>query len=244
MDVYTLEAPQGLSKEHALPYPNVFNIVNSADVFTYLAPQAYDLYRCGIDIDIQNQNVDEWLKEGGEELPAFVPVQDDVILPTVTADSEQEFIAVLLSELMKELPEGYPSFVTRAMYAETVQDSLCYLLELYMKMNGDDRDSLIESCKGLFATLLSDEDITLSSSVQMVLHSTSLYSKLLAVLTNGNVAYNDTMLQQSFMTAIQLVMTRYEIITFCMNHADNCKRMLAMHEPNVTKLLLEHYGEN
>ena len=47
---YTFNTPRGLIAEHATPFPNVFNIVNSADIVTYIAPEQYDMYRCGRDI--------------------------------------------------------------------------------------------------------------------------------------------------------------------------------------------------
>lgn len=97
---YTFATPRSLIIEHAKPYPNVFNHVSKADMVTYIAPEAYELYRCGTDKilfdcdkskyivkkDAQNKYddytkyqvsytsvIDKWLKEFSSEteLPAF-----------------------------------------------------------------------------------------------------------------------------------------------------------------------------
>ena len=56
---YTFGTPRGLCAEHAIAFPNVFNIFTSADVVTYIAPEIYGMYRCGRDINIYDpQNSD------------------------------------------------------------------------------------------------------------------------------------------------------------------------------------------
>lgn len=56
---YTFGTPRGLCAEHAIAFPNVFNIYSSADVVTYIAPEIYGMYRCGKDINIYDpQNSD------------------------------------------------------------------------------------------------------------------------------------------------------------------------------------------
>ena len=72
MYVYTFEAPRGLSKEHAVAYPNVLNVINSADIFTKICPEEYGLYRCGIDVDIYSSDFDNVIKTYDKDaVPAF-----------------------------------------------------------------------------------------------------------------------------------------------------------------------------
>lgn len=46
---YTFATPRSLIAEHAEAYTNVFNHISNADLVTYVAPEAYGLYRCGTD---------------------------------------------------------------------------------------------------------------------------------------------------------------------------------------------------
>ncbi len=46
---YTFATPRSLIKTHAIEYENVFNHISNADLVTYVAPEAYGLYRCGTD---------------------------------------------------------------------------------------------------------------------------------------------------------------------------------------------------
>lgn len=49
---YEFNTPKGLTEEHALAFPNVFNIINSADIVGYIAPEEYGMYRCGREINL------------------------------------------------------------------------------------------------------------------------------------------------------------------------------------------------
>ena len=60
---YTFGTPRGLCAEHAIAFPNVFNIYSSADVVTYIAPEIYGMYRCGIDIDIYSPKKSDYTKK-------------------------------------------------------------------------------------------------------------------------------------------------------------------------------------
>ena len=55
--VYTFEAPASLTDEHAIAYPNVHNIINDADLITFIPPAQYELYRCGKDFQIYDPEV-------------------------------------------------------------------------------------------------------------------------------------------------------------------------------------------
>ena len=53
---YTFEAPAGFSAENRKDYPNIFNCVNKADIVVNVPPEAYGLYRSGIDVEIFDEN--------------------------------------------------------------------------------------------------------------------------------------------------------------------------------------------
>lgn len=244
MFVYTFEAPQGLSEDNAIPYPNVFNIVNSADIVTYVAPTAYNLYRCGNDVDIYQSDVDRIMQEADRELSPFTPIRTEDTTWFFIANTEQEFLTGLLTKLIDPLAEEYshyPSFATRETYADTIQDSLCYLLELFMNVSPEEREALVGAFKGFFQALHSEQTDSLSNSLQMIMQSTGLYGKMIAILTGDSIPYEDAKFQQAFMTIVQLALTKSEIAAGCMYYADNLKRLAQMHEPATIRTLLEHY---
>ncbi len=76
MFVYTFEAPASLSEENALPYENVHNINNEADLITYIPPEKYGLKRCGVDYPIYDPNISSLIKEFDSEItvPEFKEV--------------------------------------------------------------------------------------------------------------------------------------------------------------------------
>ncbi len=90
MFVYTFEAPASLSEENAIAYENVHNVINNADLITFIPPTNYGLARCGVDYPIYNANVSTLIKELDQEIviPEYVSsdtleeegVTDDITL--------------------------------------------------------------------------------------------------------------------------------------------------------------------
>ena len=243
MYVYTFEAPQGLSEDNAMPYPNVFNIVNSADIATYLVPTAYGLYRCGNDVDIYRSDVDSCLAEAGHEIVPFTPIRTEDTTWFFTANTELEFLTGILTKLMEPLPDGYPSFATRELYADTVQDSLCYLLSLFMNISKEERETIIDAFKEFFRVLRTEQTDSIRDSLQMIMRSTGLYGKMIGILTSDAIPYDDAQLQKSFMTVVQLALSKGDIAAGCMTYTDNLKRLGQMHDPHTIRVLLENYAE-
>ena len=64
---YTFGTPRALCAEHAIAFPNVFNLYSSGDVVTYLAPDLYGMYRCGIDINIYDPQKADYTKMSTKE---------------------------------------------------------------------------------------------------------------------------------------------------------------------------------
>lgn len=48
--VYTFATPRSLCAAHKVEYSNVFNHISTADIVTYVAPEAWGFYRCGKEI--------------------------------------------------------------------------------------------------------------------------------------------------------------------------------------------------
>ena len=65
--VYTYNTPRGLTAEHAIAFPNVFNILSSADIVPCLAPEQYGMYRCGRDINVFESKESAYKKKSTKE---------------------------------------------------------------------------------------------------------------------------------------------------------------------------------
>ena len=65
--VYTYNTPRGLTAEHAIAFPNVFNILSSADIVPCLAPEQYGMYRCGRDINVFESKESDYKKKSTKE---------------------------------------------------------------------------------------------------------------------------------------------------------------------------------
>ena len=64
---YTFNTPRGLTADHAIAFPNVFNIVNSADLVSYIAPEQYGMYRCGRDINLFESKESDYKRKSIKE---------------------------------------------------------------------------------------------------------------------------------------------------------------------------------
>ena len=75
---YTFNTPKGLSAEHAINYPNVFNIISSADIVTYIAPEEYGMYRCGKDINIFEAKESDYTRKSVKKEQSSKYIQETV----------------------------------------------------------------------------------------------------------------------------------------------------------------------
>ena len=98
---YTFEAPKGLLKENAIRYDNVFNIIIDGDFITNILPDAYGFARCGIDINIYNDELSSLIKEYNTKLklPEFSSVEG---LFSTRGEFAEYVINILISYNEKE----------------------------------------------------------------------------------------------------------------------------------------------
>ena len=75
---YTFNTPRGLTAEHAIKYPNVFNIISAADLVTYIAPEQYGMYRCGKDVNIFEAKESDYTKKSVKKEQSSKYIQETV----------------------------------------------------------------------------------------------------------------------------------------------------------------------
>lgn len=129
---YTFATPKGVLKADNIDYKNVFNIINSADIVPYVAPDNYGFTRCGIDIDIYNENIDEILISHNNKyvLPKFSGFAD-VTKETDTAN----FIINTLTNFYPDSEEYKQySLNTREEFVTRYQPAISFALNTFFTM--------------------------------------------------------------------------------------------------------------
>ena len=231
--VYTFEAPANVAIENKVEYPNVFNLVNEADLITYIPPEQYGLVRCGTDINIYNNQVEKWLKN----------LDYHIKLPKFYSDSsagyttEKEFIKYLLNNLLAETEDENASLATREKYVANYQSDIAYLISLFLTLPS----STTEKISNAFANL---------DGLHLIIALTNddgLYNLIKPILDEDHIEYNDTMLKSST-NKIKLLITSHISFFFSIidtsagkikeSFSSNIIRSTSMHYPEVTYVLL------
>ena len=222
--VYTFETPRGLTQENAVKYPNVVNVVNSADLITYVAPEGYGLYRCGTDIDISSKRVERLLYafDKNATLPEFVVSEGKY-------ETEAEYINYIFTELLKEQSDPNKSLDTRERFVTNYQAKLGYLLGLFFTLDQSVVNQMLEAFNnmGMMDMLaLFGED--------------GIYNFIKPFLDDNHVTYDDAQLKDACECIRGLLnIARTSGIVGVNNN--NIQRVVNMHYPEVNYVLLKNY---
>lgn len=228
--VYTFEAARGLKKDAAIAYENVFNIINKADVITMLPPEEYDLFRCGIDIDIYSKSINDYLDifDPSNNYPSFVAPnngnKDDV-------EVAESIISMLLKNPEDEEKQKY-SIATRELYNENYADTIKYLFTLISSASDINLSDLMTSFQSLsmleILSLISSKDNFIDYIKS--LFSNSTVTVLEQELSNYLTDIYNFISNTSLIDLITLLTTKNIV-----------PRMIGMHQPDVNYVLLKNY---
>ena len=225
MFVYTFEAPQGLDENNAGDYENVHNLVNSADLVTYVAPQEYGLYRCGNDIQLKTEetNVDRLINEFDKDitLPAFTTEGDST--------NEEAFIQSLINRITSVGSKDTDALSsTRAEFVDNYQPGLKYFIGLFF--------SLSSSTTNKIKTRFDELDFVGKAAIMT---DGGIYNFLKPILDEDNVTYDDGSLQTSCATLQKFLINNPTILASFISNS-NLTRIISMHSPEVTYVLLKN----
>ena len=222
MYTYTFEAPASVQMANGIDYPNVFNLVNSADIVCYVPPIRFGLKRCGIDIELYSANLDNALLTSGyiTKLPSFVPKAG-----SYTHDIA--FTNYIIDTLTNYNGDVSASINTRQLYYDNYQESICYLMGLMLKMD-----------KSVITT--SQNDLSSRSKVELaaLLTANGLYSYLSNMLNSNGVSYDVPKLSSACQTLSKLINGPAMPLITNLAGSNNLSRMLTMHMFEVTYSLL------
>ena len=226
---YTFEAPRALTEEHAIAYENVFNFVNKCDLVTKVAPEAWGLFRCGVDVEIYSAAVDQLVYD----------FDNQIILPTFSCyetdpyQSFPEYVDWTLGKLLEPIneddnPDAIPYAIdTRTHFVEHEQETLRYVVPLFMSMTDDQLSALVTYFKGLsfldLATLMGDGG------------GEKLYELLTAFFDQQSITYDATKLHDACINLQAFVFKGYPILLTIVT--GNGSRILDMHMPEVAYVL-------
>lgn len=146
--VYTFEAPASLTDEHAIAYPNVHNIINDADLITFIPPAQYELYRCGKDYQIYDPNVATLMNQfdEGMNFPEFEEIDENT-----TNDFEyRDYLLKSIFEHEVTDEEDEKRYANnREQYVNNYQTGLSNAIGYIFALSGDTRSQLLADLKGL-----------------------------------------------------------------------------------------------
>lgn len=220
--VYTFEAPASIAISNNINYPNVFNLINSADIVCYVPPMKYGLVRCGIDIELYDNNLDAIARENGylAKLPSFEAKAGSYA-------NDVAFAKYVIDTLTNYNGQASSSLNNRDLYYTNYQESICYLLSIMIQMKKETTQRIIN-------------DLQTRSKVELagLLTGNGLYNYLSSFIKSDGVSYNDTSLSNACNNISKLISgPGYSLITDLAG-SNNLNRMLAMHDFEITYSLL------
>ena len=228
MFVYTFEAPGGLTEEHATKYANVHNIVNSADIVTYIPPTQYGLYRAGQDEEIYDANVSAIVHAWDNQvtIPAFVSTQGTT--------NDLQFVQYVLSSIFNYDGDASKTAKTREQYVANYQTGLSYSIGLMFAMNPSTRQQMLNALTSDYMTALT---VLGDSSGQ------SMANFLKTYLDMDHISYNNSELVSACAVLVKATGSIFSgILGLYMSDAGktDMQRMFNMHYPEVTYCLLNN----
>ncbi len=233
MFVYTFEAPRGLTEENAIAYENVHNLINNADIVTYIAPQEYGLYRCGIDHQIYSarNNLGRLLYDLDKDinLPTFTPTSDYA--------NEQECIQWMISSLTREMDTSDPDNAaetahTRQDFVNNYQDGVRYMIGLFFSLSSSTTNKLMKKL----------ENSTLTEKAAL-LSTDGIYNFVKPVLDEDHVPYVDEELHTNCNVMTKFLQHNASILlSVMMSDAgmESLKHIIYMHMPEAEYVLLKN----
>ena len=220
--VYTFEAPASVALSNNINYPNVFNLINSADIVCYVPPMKYGLVRCGIDIELYDASIDSIARENGylSKLPSF-----EAKAGSYTNDIA--FANYVINTLTSYNGPASSSLNTRNLYYNNYQQSLCYLLSIMIQMKNETVQRIIN-------------DLQTRSKIELagLLTESGLYNYLSSFIKYDGVSYDESSLQSSCSDISKLISGPANALITNLVGSNNLTRMLAMHNFEITYSLL------
>ena len=232
MFVYTFEAPKGLASENKIAYENVFNIVNSKDLITHIAPEEqYGLSRCGIDVDIYTEDFQDLVHAFDEDI-----LVKDFQPDETNYQTEVDFFNYILNYLTKEASydDGYVYIHTRSDFA-IVQGAISQAADIIFTLSSAEIDKIIAAVK----------DMGYSDIYALLSTEGRFYEFITPFLDEDGYQYVPETLLAHCETIRKLAISEIMIILAIYQGENavgiNLMREVNMHYPEINYILLSNY---
>ena len=233
--VYTFEAPASLTEEHAVDNFCIHNIVNSADIVTYIPPTQYGLHRPGRDFEIYDMNFGTYVADFDSNItvPNFVTCKpSDFGGQSITNDVE--FAQYIINDIFADKGDDTVSAHTRELYVANYQTGLSYMIGLLFGLKTTTRtQAMSDLTANMMNVLLIISDTT----------GQKLSDFLKTYLDMDEIDYDEAELLANSAVMIKAVQNLFiKLLGFYTGeYKNNLTRVLDMHYPEVTYTLLKEY---
>ena len=224
--VYTYEAPMGVKKESAIEYPNVFNIMNSADLVPAVAPDYYGFKRCGVDVDIYQNNIDDLIFKFDPDIKIDKFSPDKLYYPT-----EPEYVKYLIKLLTAPQEKEGTSISTREEFVDHIQEPICYALNLVFSLKSSTLEEIMSQFSGDSSALI--RILAIMSS------DYGLYEFLNPYIQNDGVEYDENELKENCYIIRNFLMEGPG--SSLISQISRFPRMATMHMMEIDYILLKNY---
>lgn len=220
MFVYTFEAPRGILKKNYKKYKNVYNLYNSNDLIPNLIPEQLKFYRCGIDIDIKNENLHDLLLEFDPTISA------NTFKTTNYYNNQKEFMDCIIDVLINKKYKY--SIETREKFNKYLEPAITYFLDILAH-------DISKSTNALNSSIDSSDYIK-------YLNEEGLYELLVSVFDKLNVNYDANELKNHTNNLYILIEERLaDILKYFINGYQNFGLIVDNHASEAIYVLLKEY---
>ena len=239
MFTYTFDAPNGLSEENAIRYENVHNIVNSGDLITNFAPNAYGLKRCGIDHEIYSLDVNNIVKtfDSGIEIPEFIETDlNNHQYQSVTVHNDVELINFLLDYAFTvEASDESTLANTREQYVANYETAISTMIGLIFSLSSSTLSELVAD--------LSAKASDLSAILAIISSGESMAEYLEPFLDKDEVPYDADALPGYMEKLRNLAFVQFNpVLSMVMfGTGSDASRLITVHYPEVIYSLMKNY---
>lgn len=220
--VYTYEAPRASIAKDAT---NIFNYINEADLIVNLIPEEYGLNRVGNEISIYKNNINTLI----ENFDATIKFKS--FSTSKNYDNDKDYVKYIVNKLISYTPQDSESpkgLKTREDYYNNYQTSLDYLAATLFNTNFDQIKELAKMIKNNLPFIIANKDMVL----QLVM----------SYLDSGMIEYEVEKLTNAINTIKDFINGPLDDLkSELLLNSSNATRMITMHYPITTYVLLMNY---
>lgn len=234
--VYTFSAPKGILKENAKKYTNVFNIVNNGDIITKLVPDSLGFARCGIDININSSNTDNYLKtyDPQFEIKSFT-AKDNY-------SNEEALTNYLINNALLYDCKGsteYQKFEikNRNDFVDNFGEQIKFIMNIVFGVKDLTKAAIMADFMAKYKT-------NIWSLISIIADATSFHDYIKPFLDNDGIKYNDSDLVKASEAIVGIINTRISVLgPMIMDEAgkNDLIRMIGLHYPIVNYVLFNNF---